>query len=266
MSRSNLGLAVASGDRASEGFGILPTAQPIEGSTNTAINLNVRAIRTRIATFGDVAHLPQAKWIEIAYPNNTLTGVSESYITDICPSRSDFDLLVVTGNDVRRVRQLLRLYRPILRRKPKIAVLQSSSPRDRAILLNAGFDDVMDPRMPVPEGQARAVSLVKRYDMTIAGLPRVAADETPDVERMISGPLSRREAEVCGLLLARSPEPVAIAALSRSIGGLRPIARSSLRVLISNLRTRLRRGVSIEYTYPSAYAVVFDAEAAAQDQ
>lgn len=220
--------------------------------------LNVRNIRARAALFGDGNNLPQLNWMELAFPNQTSTAVSESYIADISPAANDFDILLVTGNDVRRLRQLLRLYRPLLHSKAKIAIMPATTPRERASLLNAGFDEVCDPRMPIPEAQARAVSLVNRY--RTAGLRLSQNSQNRcffDESEITTAPLTRRERAICSLLFEQSPNHVSISTLCNATG-VKTIARSSLRVLISKIRTKLRKGWRIEYTNSGSYALVFE--------
>lgn len=117
---------------------------------SSEIQPNIRSIRARVAMFGDAANLPQYQWVQLSFPNSSQSIISESYIADFGHTRGEFDLVVVMGNDPRRLRQLMRLYRPLLSSRPKIAVMQSSNPRDRAMLLNCGFDDVFDTKMAIP--------------------------------------------------------------------------------------------------------------------
>ncbi|MFY7836874.1 MAG: hypothetical protein ACOVQ0_11415 [Novosphingobium sp.] len=220
--------------------------------------LNVRDIRARAALFGDGNNLPQLNWMELCFPNQTFTAVSESYIADISPAGNDFDILVVAGNDMRRLRQLLRLYRPLLHSKPKIAVMPATTPRERAALLNAGFDEVCDPRMPIPEAQARAVSLVNRYRTTALHVSQKPQNRCfLDESKITVTALTRREQAICSLLLEQSPNHVSISTLCNTTGA-KMITRSSLRVLTSKIRTKLREGWQIEYANPGSYALVFE--------
>ncbi|WP_298290103.1 hypothetical protein [Novosphingobium sp.] len=218
---------------------------------------NIREIRARIAMFGDAANLPQFQWGELAFPNSSASFISESYIADFGNGRGEFDAVVVMGNDPRRLRQLMRLYRPLLRSRPKIAVLQVSNPRDRAMLLNSGYDDVFEPKMPVPEAQARTIALVRRYAATLTGdVPEVPEDVLKSVitEDAIDT-ISRRQIGLLGLLLKKSPNPVAFDQLCSCSSKRKRISAATLRVAISNLRSMLKDDVEITYHYPSSYAL-----------
>lgn len=207
--------------------------------------------------FGDAANLPLFQWGELAFPNSIVSFISESYIADFGNGRGEFDLVVVMGHDPRRLRQLMRLYRPLLRSRPKIAVLQVSNPRDRVLLLNSGYDDVFEPKMPVPEAQARTVALVRRYASTLMGdipevpenvLRSVIIDDAIDT-------LTSRQIGLLGLLLNKSPNPVAFDQLCSCSSKRKRISAATLRVAISNLRSKLRSDVEITYHYPSSYAL-----------
>lgn len=215
---------------------------------------NVRAINARVASFGDSSSLPQLHWLQFVFPDQSVRTISESYIADISPSQSDYDVLVIVGNDVRRIRHLLRLYRPLLNAKPKIAVMQQSLPRDRATLLNAGFDEVLDPRMKVPEAQARALAIANRYFQVMEDTS--ASSELPLYRWLHSAlpQMTPRERCVCEMLMKHYPNPVSVSQLATASPNRSAIAASSLRVMISSIRSKLPEGVLIEYHHPKAYA------------
>lgn len=228
--------------------------KPSDFITMVDIPRNVRNLVARIAIFGDTSTLPQIDWLQFVLPEQSIRPVSESYIADISPSKSDYDVLAIAGNDIRRVRYLLRIYRPLLSAKPKFAILQSTLPRDRAFLLNAGFDDVFDPRMPVPEAQARIVACAQRYAAVAEGAA-TPSTELPQFQRLrrMLAQLSPRERSVCEMLLLQFPNPVGIDSLATAHLGRQMLAPASLRVLISTIRTKLPEDVSIAYTHPKAY-------------
>lgn len=211
--------------------------------------------------FGDVANLPQFQWGELAFPNSSASLISESYIADFGNVRGEFDVVVVMGNDPRRLQRLMRLYRPLLRSRPKIAVLQVSNPRDRASLLNSGYDDVFEPKMPLPEAQARTIALIRRYAATLTGDVPEVPEVPEDVLRSIItddaiDTISCRQIGLLGLLLKKSPNPVAFDQLCSCSSKLKRISAATLRVSISNLRSMLKDDVMIQYQYPSSYALV----------
>ncbi|MBF9150749.1 hypothetical protein [Novosphingobium jiangmenense] len=214
----------------------------------------VRNLVARIATFGSPSVIQQTEWLQFVFPQQSVRSVSESYIADISPTRSDYDVLAVAGNDIRRVRQLLRIYLPLPSAKPKFAILGATSPRDRATLLNAGFDDVFDARMSVTEAQARILACAQRY-ASVAQSSAKAFPDAPQLQRLrrILAQLSPRERSICEALMRQFPDAANIESLATAHRGRRPLAPASLRVLISAIRAKLPAGVTISYAHPKSY-------------
>ncbi|MCX7283728.1 MAG: hypothetical protein NTX28_06750 [Novosphingobium sp.] len=220
--------------------------------------VNVRSIRTRVAYFGDTDTLPQLSWIELAFPNSVLSLISETYIADITPSRSDYDLLVVAGKDARRLSRLYRFYKPALQNKPTLAVLDTSTPRERTALLNCGFDDVCDPRTPIPEVRARASALMRRYEM--ASQKVLTTSISQNLRSVLphdrSSALSLRQRRILSHLVEKSPQPVAIDTLRFLEGPYKALAYSTVKVMISTLRGVISDEYEILYVSPSSYSLV----------
>ena len=76
----------------------------------------------------------------------------------------DYDAVVISGDDVERLRQMLVANAAMLRRKLTICVMASSTARTRAILLKAGCDDVVDiNRVDPQEAIARFTTMFARH-------------------------------------------------------------------------------------------------------
>ncbi|OZA21011.1 MAG: hypothetical protein B7X90_03495 [Novosphingobium sp. 17-62-19] len=67
--------------------------------------------------------------------------------------------------------------------------------------------------------------------------------------------ITPRQVEIVSLLLQNSPKPVSVENLCSCFIGKSAINRSTLRVLISNLRSIIRKDLEIIYCYPSSYAL-----------
>ncbi|MFN3425760.1 MAG: hypothetical protein ACK40C_13745 [Novosphingobium meiothermophilum] len=60
---------------------------------------NVRGLSARIALFGDNASATLLDWLGLAFPNNSVCHISESYIAHVSPRDSSYNVLVEnTGN------------------------------------------------------------------------------------------------------------------------------------------------------------------------
>ncbi|CAH0495845.1 hypothetical protein NVSP9465_00865 [Novosphingobium sp. CECT 9465] len=218
-----------------------------ELASAAAFNLtDIRNIPVRVAVIGDMKAHGTMGWLHFIAPNQQICTVSESYVADLTGVREEYDILVVAGYDMRRLQRLLRLYQPVLTKKPKIAVLVGAMPSDRSKLLNSGYDDVFDQRTPVPEAQARLLAHHRRYRMSAeTGSPRRARSFDPSL--WCDSPLTARENEILAALAEKSPLPVLTYHLRKSQSGKRELANSSVRVLISTIRSKLKPGITISY-------------------
>ena len=262
MQRSSHALSAAI-DRLKQGIGAKGTERgefPVGVYQHPA---NARSMRAQVAVFGDLSALPQCDWVQLAFPNNSVTSISESYIAALAPSQSEFDLVIVVGSDPRRMRHLLRFYRMALTSRPKIALLQAATPPDRTMLLNAGFDEVCDLRMPIPEARARASALLHRYSLSVEHFLTEDIINSNDIKyinkkylredfRLI---LNTRQIAVLNILSRKFSSPVSISQLNTCLPNRKSLQRSSFVVLISSLRSAINNKYSIRYCSPSSYVL-----------
>lgn len=216
---------------------------------------NVRGLSARIALFGDNASATLLDWLGLAFPNNSVRHISESYIADVSPRDSSYNVVVVAGREARRIRQIVKLYRPALNSIPKIAMLNAAMPRERAGLLNAGFDDVFELRMTVPEAQARTLALANRYALSANLQPSLAAMPQLALYRKVEPRMTVRERSVCEALFRRYPHPVSVIVLCSALPGKAPLSVASLRVLVSEIRHKLPSNIRINHQSPSSYSL-----------
>lgn len=219
----------------------------------------ITTLDARVVVFGNCKP-DNLKWLEQVLPNCSYRTVSESYTADVSPARSDYDVLVVAGNDVKRLRQFIRIYRPLLNSKPKLALISGALPKDRALLLNAGFDDVFDPRMAVAEGRARTVAIANRYREAAEKQSKKVVVQSSIVSEFVSsdfeGNLNLRETSILLTLIAHSPRAVPTHKLRNTMARRPEISVPTLRVVLSSIRSKLASSLEIVSIFPNSYALV----------
>lgn len=182
--------------------------------------------------------------------------IADDYTAYVDDDRHQYSVIIVVGSDAVRIRKFMRIYRPLLKGKAKIALLRDARPRTRAQILNVGFDDVFDIGTPIIEGKARLAAILGR-------LTQRQTDELLQEVRELHlqhytiTPLLGREARILALLAAAKGSPVRVqklVATGRSAN--RPISLKSLQVLISGLRSKLKPSVRIASHGSSGYALL----------
>ncbi len=214
---------------------------------------DLKRLAVRVALVGEIKDISAIAWLQLVAPNQNVSVVSESYIGNFSSSRETYDALFAVGHDARRLQNLIRLYLPIWKGKPKIAVMIGNMPPDRSKLLMAGYDDVIDQRIPVPEAQAKLLAVYRRY--SIAG-NKAAKLQVPlaDTSLWCDEPLNDREQEVLSTLIHRAPAKVPTYDLCKSPTGKKDLSPSSVKVIVSKIRAKLKPGFSITCV-ASSYAL-----------
>lgn len=157
-------------------------------------------------------------------------------------AESDYETLIIGGNDPVRAARFLRINRPILASKVKIALMYGSLASKRAKLLNAGFDDVFDSaRMGGEEAAMRCAAIVARY-RAAAHQAQAELELASSLERVANlHLLGKRERQLLKLLAERLGEPVSHYKLRTELGNnADELSYNYLKVLASNLRAKLK--------------------------
>lgn len=162
----------------------------------------------------------------------------------------EFDVALVHGLDWRRLVGVLSANRALLRNRITIAVMNESSPTRRAALLMAGYDDVFDLRMAIPEARARIRRHIMRLSVSrnqgvldtlgVSAWPKgVSPALLPAIERAASR-FTPRERLLFGCLFGGFGRVVLYSTLLRAYE-LRELKNGvkSLRVAMSGLRRKL---------------------------
>lgn len=157
-------------------------------------------------------------------------------------AEEDYEILIIGGNDPVRTARFLRVNRPILARKVKIALMHGSLAGKRAKALNAGFDDVFDSaRMSHEEADARCSAILARYHAA-AYQARADQELADSLERVAHlHLLGKRERQLLTLLTNKLGEPVSHYKLRTELSqGNDEMSYNYLKVLASNLRAKLK--------------------------
>lgn len=175
----------------------------------------------------------------------------------IVSRREPFSILVVSGNDTERIVRFIRTNLPILNSVPKICITYSIGPKDRAKLLNAGFDDVITAKnIGIAESQARIGMIHNRYLKNI--------DDYEIQEKLRKGKIS-----ICNFDSLSNGQKFIFDKLFNSFGRTvafdrllstsslddAPTTITSLRVQIGNVRKQLKSNFIIENVRDEGYCL-----------
>ena len=119
--------------------------------------MNARAGYIRYLSMNDLHREPRDVWLQNAFETfeqHTFVDLETRFLSI---AEQDYETLIIGGNDPVRAARFLRINRPILARKVKIALMHGSLASKRAKALNAGFDDVFDRPACPPKKPKRAV-------------------------------------------------------------------------------------------------------------
>ena len=120
----------------------------------------------RVLYFGDRYTEERKYWLTQLAPNLEPYFYTPDDIRYLSRSEDEFDILFVSGNDIKRVIMAIRDYRPCIGNRAVIAVTTNSLPQDRARLLSAGYDDVFDiVKLHQIEATARIETIWHRYKL-----------------------------------------------------------------------------------------------------
>lgn len=182
-------------------------------------------------------------------------AVSDNYSVYLEDECICYNTVIVSGTDPVRICKLMRINRPLLRAKAKIARLRTASPENRAKMLSVGYDDVFLDGMPAVVCRARIEAILAR----LAQVREAATLQSVldlEVSHYTQAPLNGREMRLMSLLLAAKGRPVPgfrLAATSRPPRP--PMSEKSLQVLISVLRSKLRDHIVLEHQGAAGYAL-----------
>lgn len=217
-------------------------------------------IRATFVSYHDRCEKERLDWVERVFPGYFPFDIARIDQLFSPVNQSRFDVMIVGANDAVRVTKMLRAHAGVMPNKPKILLVKSMSPSDRASALMAGFDDVIDYGRATPEEVvARVRAMIRRYklsatDSSVQELRESSLERVADLSAV-----SGRERRVLEALLNRRGRPVSQAFLCEQISaGAASASALYLRVVICCLRKKLRNGASIIVRMGQGYELALD--------
>lgn len=201
----------------------------------------------RYLSFNDPSKALRDAWMTLTFGGHDSHAFVEGATSHLSVATSDFDVLVVGGNDVRRMVRSVRGNDAILARRVKVALVGGGNAQRRAQLITAGFDDVFDAeRMHPAEAAARIAAIWRRYQMRFA---QERADDQQEARlARICNPrtLTGRERQLLLLLIGAAGHFASYSNLRREISQYHEeISVEYLKVIVCLVRRKLAPGVRI---------------------
>jgi DNA-binding response OmpR family regulator len=201
----------------------------------------------RYASLNGPGHAARSGWLHRTFANFDEYQMEQSDAGFISDMASDCDVLMIGGEDVQRLSEILRDNSQSLNRKVKLVLTTGSTPSTRAELLNAGADDVFDVGRTEPaEAMARTIAIwtrslqVSRHELEEA----LIAENLKKVVD-ISG-MTGREIDLIQTLLYAPRGCASHAQIRAAISkGQDLVSYNSMKVMICKVRKRLRNGWQI---------------------
>ena len=222
---------------------------------------NIESLITHYVFMGDQGEKQREQWARQCFPNLRSFPLSIDSPAAVSRALTEFDILVVSGSDVPRAMKFLKENYPAVRSLPKIALVEESRATKRAKLLMAGYDDVFDvSRLRVEEGIARIGAMRARFATAQASIDKVESTGRTLAQIANVNRISKRERKIL-LELISAPNQFCSYAMLRSLlsDWGEEISNNNLKVIISNLRGKLRPGVMITARMNSGYSLTFNA-------
>lgn len=232
---------------------VSPPAQLVEHNRSKKIFSS--ELRVRYVSFGDSRRYERAPYIEEIFENFDRFQYSEIDFSYLSRANSGFDALVVGGGDAARIAKLMRASLPALKQQAKIALLNDSNARRRALVLQSGFDEVIDIcKTPPIEAISRIRAVWARYQLCLSQEKHKELSATrlsifAEVQN-----LTKREHSLLSEMVSSKGHPVSYFKLRQIISyNHELITENNLKTAICKLRKKLRAGVRILSNYQGGY-------------
>ena len=216
-------------------------------------------LRVRFLGMKDAYVEQRRLWMRRTFNHFDEFDYSEGDTSFISLAQSDFEVLVVGSDDTRRVSRILRANQGLLNRRLKIALMARSNAQRRAQVLSAGYDDAMDiGRVEPEEAVMRVRAMWARYQMRFLreahhDLLRERIDRLAHFDK-----LSKRERSILSCLLERGRGPVSYFTVQQAASpDYDLITFENLKVIVCNLRKKLRDNVAIRAVPLKGYELVY---------
>ena len=215
---------------------------------NSIISPTTAELRARYVWLNDTANPARLDWLSSVFAEVETYEYHRSDTHFCSLAFRDYDVMIFGGRDARRLKQILRQTEPILRTKVKLCLLSDASPQDRAHLLMAGFDDVIDTVRTSPtEAIARIASIWRRYRLSAQSGEAARTEKSLLADICTSNRLTARQKAALLMLMASAQVPVNYTKMCNTLSrDYDPMSLDSLKVFICSLRKWLRPGVEIK--------------------
>jgi DNA-binding response OmpR family regulator len=217
----------------------------------------------RVVEIPDRARVARHQWLSQFLRWDQHCIHSHSSVDFLTQSTGAFEILLISGNDMRRLFAIVKQVREALPSKAVIPVLSHSTMKDCCALLNRGADDVLSCEMPIEEACARLHAIMRRLEWR-SRLATERGEASAILERKLRtlavgrlGPLER------ALLSALAEAPERVLPYSRIVSrirrsGVQTVGGKSLFVAACNLRKKLAHNVHIVSDHGRGYALVIE--------
>ncbi len=204
-------------------------------------------IHIRYLCLNDASRYERDSWLHKTFTDYSEYNYSEGDTSFLSAASQDYDVLIVGGNDSRRIARLVRTNEAILRNRLKISLVSGSNAQRRSQLLLAGFDDVFDiDKIAPPEAIARVAAMWQRYELKFAQEKSRKAEREKLNEISYLDRLTPRERAVLEALAEARGTFSSYKSLRQAASNYyEDITFDNLKVIICNLRKKLRPGVQI---------------------
>ena len=211
--------------------------------------------RTRYLSSNDPSRERRDAYVQLAFSSIEIRPFVDDETFALSRAHVDYDILIVGGGDITRMRRFVRANRSILSSIVKIALLHGSNPPRRARLLTSGYDDVFDSdKMPTLEAKARIIASRHRYQ-SVQRARHVWQARKNDIAFICEHiALSPRHLNVLVILAGNIGAPVSIDTLCRLVKPADTFSfKRSIKGTISTIRRSLKPGFQIEASGVGGY-------------
>ena len=199
-------------------------------------------IKIRYLSNNDQYKTTRDVWVSSLFNNIEFYNLNYQETHSISRANSDYDIIIVGGNDSLRTANFLKANADLFGGAPRIVLMCHSDPRRRAQVLNAGFDDVLDcARMSSAECIMRVSALWRRHQLVVQ-IHAAKADALIALAALTKPEKNLTEAEVRVLtkLSENAGKVISYIKLCDAASkGYQGITLNHLKVLVSGLRKKI---------------------------
>lgn len=215
-------------------------------------------MRARYVSMGDSDAPSRLAWLSEVFLSLEKKPYISGDLRYLSAAQSGFDVLLIGGNDTRRIASLVRRNFPILGNKLLIALTRGSTPQRRAQLLNSGYDDVFDIDRTVPIEAIARLKAMRARQISVQLRDRAAQTRNVRLAMVCKDvlSLSPRQRQILSLLIERPGTPISLPRLQTECSRTHePISRKNVQVVVCQIRRKLRCAFKIVHEDGRGYAI-----------